>query len=287
MSRTGIFFYYQDGERLRDFPQALEGILEKSNVFFYDAYYPLKPPSAFELEPVSVDLLRRVHTPEMISRVQESEEYEGALFSLAGTVAAATRMWLDEIDNAFVFTGYGDHHAGRDFFGGGCYLNGAAVAIHELRQRFGVRKIAVVDTDAHHGNGTWDIFREDPDVMYVCFCSGGSFESDNNINVEVPWGIDDDEYICLLRSGFVERAIRFEPECVFWNWGYDGTQGDYGDLGLTPGCHARVARELKDVSEQSCSGRLIAVLCGGGRRDLAQIVIPQVIQTLADDRSTR
>jgi len=283
MTRTGVFFHYQDGERLRDFPQALDGLLEKNNVFFYDAFYPLKAPSAFEVEPVSVDLLRRVHTPGMIKRVQASEEYEGALFSVAGTVAAATRIWLDEIDNAFVFTGYGDHHAGRDFFGGGCYLNGAAVAIRELQQRFNLRKVAMVDTDAHHGNGTWDVFSDDPDVMYVCLCSGSSFESDSNINVEVQWKYDDDRYVELVRTSFVERARLFKPELLFWNWGYDGTQGDYGDIGLTPDCHVRLARQLKAAAEQMCSGRLIVVLCGGGRRDLAQLVIPQVIRTLAED----
>jgi acetoin utilization deacetylase AcuC-like enzyme len=283
MSRTGIFFNYQDGERLRDFPQALEGILGKDNVFFYDAFYPFKPPSAFELEPIPVDLLHRVHTPAMIRRVQASEEYEGALYSAAGTVAAARRAWLGEIDNAFVFTGYGDHHAGRDFFGGGCYLNGAALAIHEVRHRFQVRKVAIVDTDAHHGNGTWDIFGDDPDVMYVCLCAGSSFESNNNINVEVRWKIDDDGYIDLARSSFIQRVKGFEPECIFWNWGYDGTQGDYGDIGLTAGCHARLARELKESAERLCSGRLIVILCGGGRRDLAQLVIPQVVGTLAED----
>ena len=156
--RTGIFFHYQYGERLRDFPQALEGILDKDNVFLYDAFYPLKPPSSFELEPISEEILHQVHTPEMVREVKASGKYEGALFSAAGTVSAAIRIWRNEIDNAFVFTGYGDHHAGSNFFGGGCYFNGAALAIHELRRHFGVKKVAIIDTDAHHGNGTWKIF---------------------------------------------------------------------------------------------------------------------------------
>ena len=270
MRKTGIFFHYQDGERLRDFPQSLDGILEKDNVFLYDAHYPLKPPSAYELDPVPVDLLRRVHTPGMIRRVQASEEYEGALYSAAGTVAAASEVWLGRIDNAFVFTGYGDHHAGRDFFGGGCYLNGSAIAIHELRQRYQVEKVAVVDTDAHHGNGSWDIFGDDPDVLYVCFCSGSSFEANNNVNVEIKWKIDDDRYAEIVKSGFIERAVRFEPECIFWNWGYDGTQGDYGDIGLTPGCHARLARECAAPQrDRRDGGRELraALLRASGRGD--------------------
>jgi hypothetical protein len=60
--RTGIFFYYQKGERLRDFPQALKGFLEKENVFFYDAFYPSKPPSSFELDPISSEMLYQIHS---------------------------------------------------------------------------------------------------------------------------------------------------------------------------------------------------------------------------------
>ena len=279
--RTGIFFHYQYGERLRDFPQALEGILDKENVFLYDAFYPLKPPSSFELEPISEEILCQVHTPEMVRQVKASGEYEGALFSAAGTVSAAIRIWHDEIDNAFVFTGYGDHHAGSNFFGGGCYFNGAALAIHEMRRHFGVKRAAIIDTDAHHGNGTWEIFENDPEVLYVCLCSGTPSERKNKVNVRVPWRISDDDYLHLVRQSFVLLATAFQPQCIFWNWGYDGTQGDYGDIGITPHLHTRLAEELKKTADQLCSGRLIVVLCGGSRRDLAHYLIPRVIQVLA------
>lgn len=281
MTRTGIFYHYQDGERLRDFPQALEGLLEKDNVFLYDAFYPLKPQSSFELDPISEDILHHVHTPEMVGQVKRTRDFEGALFSAAGTVSAAARIWHDEIDNAFVFTGYGDHHAGSDFFGGGCYFNGAAIAIHELRRQFAVEKVAIIDTDAHHGNGTWQIFEDDPGVLYVCFCSGNSIERKNKVNVQVPWKINDDEYLNMVRHSFIQRVKSWKPACVFWNWGYDGTQGDYGDIGLSPDFHWRLAQELKAAVDQICSGRLIVVLCGGSRRDLARRMIPQVIRVLA------
>jgi acetoin utilization deacetylase AcuC-like enzyme len=101
----------------------------------------------------------------MIRQVKATGAFQGALYSAAGTVAAAIRIWQGEIDNAFVFTGYGDHHAGTSFFGGGCYFNGAAIAIRELRRRFGVKKAAIIDTDAHHGNGTWQIFENDSEVL--------------------------------------------------------------------------------------------------------------------------
>jgi hypothetical protein len=66
--KTGVFFYHQKGERLRDFPQALKGILGKENVFLYDAFYPSKPPSSFDLDPISPEILYQVHSSEMIDQ---------------------------------------------------------------------------------------------------------------------------------------------------------------------------------------------------------------------------
>ncbi len=154
MMATGIFFYYQEGERLKDFPGELSGLLEKDNLFMYDAFYLEKPESSFDLDPVSIEVLQHVHLPEMVERVKKTRDYEGALYSVAGTVAAADRIFSRELTNAFVFTGFGDHHAGIDFFGGGCYFNGAAIAIHELKEKFNVKRFAVIDTDPHHGDGS-------------------------------------------------------------------------------------------------------------------------------------
>ena len=282
MKRTGIFFHYQEGERLRDFPQALAGILDRDNVLLFDAFYPLKPPSSFELEPIPEETLSQVHSPVMVRQVKATGAFQGALYSAAGTVAAAFRIWQGEIDNAFVFTGYGDHHAGTSFFGGGCYFNGAAIAIRELRRRFGVKRVAIIDSDAHHGNGTWQIFENDPEVLYVCLCPSSFVESRNKVNIEVPWTTSDDNYLRLVREGFIPRARAFRPEYIFWNWGYDGTQGEYGDMGLTPDCHVRLAREIRQTADELCSGRLVVVLCGGSRRDLARLLIPSVIKVLCE-----
>lgn len=279
--RTGIFFYYQEGERLRDFPQALKGILEKDNVFFYDAFYPSKPSSSFDLESIPFEMLYQVHTTEMVEEVRKTGDFEGALLSAAATVRASEKIWMGEIDNAFVFTGYGDHHAGTQFFGGGCYFNGAAIAIQVLRKRFGAKRFAIIDTDAHHGDGTWEIFEADPDVLYVCFCADPYWEENNKVNIQVPMRVKDEEYLKLIREGFSPRFKIFQPEILFWNWGYDGTQGEYGDIGLTPECHILLAKELKAMAVENSGGRFIIVLCGGSRRDLARYLIPQVIEILS------
>jgi len=271
--RTGIFFLYLIGERLNDFPEELEGILSRDTISFYEAFY--------ELKPVPEDLLLRVHTPRMIEQVKRTPYYETALYSTGGTVQAAETIRRGEIDNAFVFTGTGDHHAGRDYFGGGCHFNGAALAIEHLRRHFGAVRFAILDTDAHHGDGTRDIFRDDPDVLHVCLCNY-DHDDGTNVDVSVPYSVTDHEYLSLLEAAFIPRVAEFKPEIIFWEFGYDATSGDYGSKGLSPECHAGVAAIARRAADDVCGGRLVAILCGGGRRDIARRCIPQVINALAD-----
>ena len=279
--RTGIFFYYQTGERLRDFPEALAGLLEKENVFLYDAYYLSKPPSAFEFDPIPTDMLYQIHSRELVKKVKGTGEFDGALLSASGTVRAAEKIWTGEIDNAFVFVGYGDHHAGTNFFGGGCYFNGAALSIRNLQANFGVKRFAIIDTDAHHGDGTWQIFESNPDVLYVCYCTHSVSDVNNKMNIRVPSRLSDQEYLTFVKNTFVHRVVAFQPDIIFWNWGYDCTQGEYGDMGLTPYFHTSLAKEIKSVADKICNGRLITVLCGGARRDLATYLCPSIIKVLA------
>jgi len=279
---TGIFFHYQQGERLKDFPQALDGILEEDNVFFYDALYLSKPKYSFDLEPIPLETLHTIHSPGMINRVKVTGNFEGPLYSAAGTLSAAIKVWSGELSNALVFTGYGDHHAGSNFFGGGCYLNGAAIEIHELQEKFGAKRFAIIDTDAHHGDGTWELFENNPTVLYICFCSGSSQEKNQNVNVHIPPKVRDSEYLSLARDAFQKWVKPFQPEIIFWNWGYDGTIGEYGDIGLTLESHLQMTREIKKLANEVCRGRLIVVLCGGSRRDYANFLIPRIIRILID-----
>ncbi len=281
MKKTGIFLHYQQGERLKDFPEALSSILDKPNVFLYDALYPLKQKTSFDLEPVSQELLLKVHSENMLKRVEKTPYWETALYSAGGTVQAAEKIWKGEIDNAFIFTGVGDHHAGRDFFGGGCYLNGIALAVANLRQKYGEIKFAVIDTDAHHGNGMWDLFRSNKYVLYACFCTLRCPEENNNINITIPYYTSDEDYLRKVEDEFVHRCKNFKSELIFWNWGYDGTQGEYGDLGLSLNFHAKLAKVLKNAADEICNGRLVVILCGGSSRRVATYAIPQIISCLA------
>lgn len=279
VKRTGIFFTYFQGERLKDFPQALAGILDKGNVAYYDAVYDSRQGLGY-LEPLSEELLLKVHSPSMVRKVKLTGDYESALYSAGGTVQASEEIWQGKIDNAFVFTSFGDHHAGRNFYGGMCYFNGAALAITALRER-GVRRVAIVDTDSHHADGTRDILGADRDVLHICFCHRDYSDNDNNVDVRVPYRTSDEEYLGQVRQEFVPRAVAFEPEYIFWEFGYDATRGEYGDKGLTRDCHPWLARLIKEVADKVCQGRLITILCGGSGRAVATYAIPRIIDCLA------
>ncbi|MFC1993041.1 hypothetical protein ACFLV3_04455 [Chloroflexota bacterium] len=276
--RTGIFFTYFQGERLRDFPQALAGILDKENVSYYDAVYGSRD-GLYYLEPVSEELLLKVHSQDMVQQVKLSGDYESALYSAGGTTQSADEIWRGTIDNAFVFTSFGDHHAGRNFYGGRCYFNGAALAVTALKERGG-KRFAIVDTDAHHGEGTRDIFASDDNVLHVCFCHQDSSDNHNNVDVRIPYHTSDEEYLARMRQEFVPRALAFEPEYIFWEFGYDTTQGEYGDKGLTRDCHIELVRIIKGVADRV--GRLTVILCGGSGRAIATYTIPRIINCLAE-----
>ena len=280
MKRTGIFFTYFQGERLSDFPQALTGILDKENVSYYDAVYD-STNGLHYLEPLSEELLLKVHSSDMVQRVKMTGDYQSALYSAGGTVQAAEKIFQEEIDNAFVFTGFGDHHAGRNFYGGMCYFNGAALAIATLKEK-GQQRFAIVDTDSHHADGTRDILGNDDNVLHVCLCYQDYADNHNNVDVKIPYRTSDEEYLARMRQEFALRAMAFEPEFLFWEFGYDATQGEYGDKDLTKDCHLKLARLSKEVADKVCHGRLITILCGGSSRAIATYTIPRIIRCLAE-----
>lgn len=277
--RTGIFFTYFQGERLKDFPEALASILDKENVLYYDAVYSSRD-GLYYLEPLSEEVLFKVHSRRTVEAVKRTGDYEAALYSAGGTVQAAEEIRQGKIDNAFVFTSFGDHHAGRDFFGGMCYFNGAALAIATLKEQ-GVKRFAIVDTDCHHADGTRDIFAGDDNVLHVCFCYQNYEDRHNNVDVMIPFRTSDEEYLAKMEREFVPRAMAFKPEYIFWEFGYDATQGDYGDKGLTRDCHLGLAKIIKGVADEVCNGRLIVILCGGSDRTIATYTIPRIIDCLA------
>ena len=283
---TGIFYhpsysrrsYLTVGTRLADFPMALERILESDRVRMY------------EPGPVSRELILKVHTPSLIEGVKGDPLCSTAWHSAAGVVMAGEKIAEGEIGNAFAFIGAGGHHSGREYFGGYCCFNDVALCIVNLRERFGLRRFAILDTDAHHGDGTRDLFSADPDILHVCVC-GGHYESPDGTKVDLayssprgrrsPGASMNDLYFDLVEEQFPRRLREFRPDLLFWYFGFDTHQGDYGDIGLTGPCFWRIASRMVELSEEVCGGKLAVVLGGGSHTQLATSLIPPIIERLA------
>ena len=283
---TGVFYhpsfsrrsYLTVGTRLADFPEALGGILESDNVLLC------------EPEPVSRQLLLKVHTPELLERVERDPLCSTAWLSAGGVVSAGQKIACGEITNAFVFIGAGGHHAGRREFWGFCCFNDVALSIVNLREQFGLKRFAILDTDAHHADGTREIFRGDPDVLHICFC-GTDYESEDGTKVDVacpgPWEEGwrerpmNDTYFDLVARHAPHRVSAFKPDLLFWYFGFDTHRGDYGDIGLSGPCYWNIADLMKGLAEKVCGGKLEVVLGGGSHQQLATYLIPPIIERLA------
>jgi acetoin utilization deacetylase AcuC-like enzyme len=207
---------------------------------------------------------------------------------VGGVVEAMDRVAAGQLLNAFCFIGAGGHHAGRNFFGGYCCFNDVVIAIRQARRVGRLRRVAILDTDAHHADGTRDLVADDPEVLHVCIC-GTDYASSDGTKVDLAalarialGGSANRAYLDLVREAFPDQARRFRPGLVVWYFGFDTHRGDYGDLGLTSEAFLGIADIAHDTAREVCDGKLLVVLGGGSQTDLATALIPPIIARLAD-----
>jgi acetoin utilization deacetylase AcuC-like enzyme len=282
MSGTGIF--YHDICRDRDIDWLLAGrlvhfpgILEKAGIL------DLPGVELFTSEPTPVELLPLVHSESLIREVERDYYYQTALYSTGGTVMAGRKIMNGELKNAFVLTGSADHHAGRNSCWGGCHFNGAALSIRDLESGSAPGRYAILDTDHHHGDGTRNIFARDENVLHICFCSSDGMEGNGTkYDFGISYRCTDAEYLSRVRDNVPRLVAEFKPQLIYWEYGYDNTRGDYGDIGVSADLHIEIAKLFKQVADEHASGRLVVILCGGSSPDTADYTIPAIIKILAN-----
>ncbi len=276
--KTGVFFHEVMreaswpiiGNKYRNFPRVLEDVLLSPDV------------SLIQPEPVSENLLLKVHTRGYLEEVKSRWYYQAACYSIGGCVQAGKLLSSGELTNALVFNVAAGHHASPSSGWGGAYLSCIGPTAAEIREHFGPRKLAIIDTDSHHGDGTRAVFGGDRDVLHVCFCSNSVVEEEGTkIDVNVGWNTTDDEYLDKVWAEFISRVKDFEPFIIFHNFGHDTCQGDYGDRGLTPFFFLRLAEEIRKCADEICGGRYVVVTHGGARGEVAEYIFPRVIKILA------
>lgn len=275
--KTGVFFHPEFakgdwpiiGNKFRNFPEVMKDILTMEGV------------KLFEPKPVAESLLLKIHTESHLKEVKRAWYYRGASLAVGGCVEATEKIARREIQNALVFAVAAGHHAEPAYAWGGTYLSCIGPSVVNVREKFGIRRFAIIDTDSHHGNGTRAVFRNDPDVLHVCFCDYHRIEEDETkIDVDVGYQTNDEEYLEKVRDHFFTRVRKFKPFMIFHNFGHDTCEGDYGDRGLTPNFFLRLAEETAKISNEVCEGRYLIITHGGYLRDVAEYIFPKILEIL-------
>lgn len=199
---------------------------------------------------------------------------EAALRSAGGAIAAVDAVMAGWAEAAFVAMRPPGHHAERDRAMGFCLFNNAAVAAFHAREKYGLRRIAVVDFDVHHGNGTQDIFAPDPELFYAsshqypCYPGTGARHergvAGNIVNEPLAPGAGGQEFRAAWRDGIIPALAAFGPELLIISAGFDAHAADpLAQLRLQEADFAWVTEALLAVADVSCPGRVVSLLEGG------------------------
>ncbi len=259
----------------------------------------------------SREQLARVHATDHLRRMAETagisvaldpdtytspDTYEVALLSAGAAVDAVERVMGGSHKRALVLSRPPGHHAEHDRAMGFCLYNNVAVAAAHARS-LGARRVAIVDYDVHHGNGTQHIFENEPDVLYVSVHqfpyypgTGAAGEigygagAGRTVNVPLEVGATDDDYRLVFEQVVLPVLSQFEPDIVLVSAGFDAHERDpLGGGRLTTPAFAAMTAALRGVAERCCDGRLVAVTEGGYDLRALGDCLRVVIDVLAEE----
>jgi len=196
---------------------------------------------------------------------------EAALHAAGGAAYGVDLTLRGEVENAFVAVRPPGHHATRDQAMGFCLFNNVAVAAAHALAHHGLQRVAIVDFDVHHGNGTEDIFREDARVM-LCSTfqhpfypfSGAESSSAHIVNVPLPAGTTGKHYRLAFEARILPGLHAFQPQLLLISAGFDAhLEDDMGQLGLVEADYAWITEQLMQVAARYARGHIVSVLEGG------------------------
>ncbi|MES9860709.1 MAG: acetoin utilization protein AcuC [Candidatus Thiodiazotropha sp. LLP2] len=220
--------------------------------------------------------------------------YEAACTVVGSVLDGMHAMLSGEHPKVFVPIA-GLHHARRDSAAGFCVFNDAGVLIENLRLNQGIRRIAYVDIDAHHGDGVFYAFESDPELIYADIHEDGRFlypgtgaveetgkgkAKGTKLNIPMPPFADDDLFYKVWPA--VEDFVRKgRPELIILQAGADSIEGDpITHMAFTPAAHAYAAKRLCEVANELCEGRFIALGGGGYNRTNLALAWNDVIDAM-------
>ncbi len=216
--------------------------------------------------------------------------WDAALHSAGAAIAATDAVIEGELENAFCATRPPGHHATRKQAMGFCFFNNVAIAAKHALDRHGLKRVAVVDFDVHHGNGTEDILAGDDRVLMVSFFqhpfypyNGAENPAPNMVNVPVPAYTRGMEIRELVETFWIPRLEAHRPELIFISAGFDAhREDDMGQLGLTEADYSWITWRIREVAKKHSGGRIVSCLEGGYNLSALARSVEAHLRALAD-----
>jgi len=216
--------------------------------------------------------------------------WDAALRAAGAAMAATDAVMAGEIDNAFCAVRPPGHHACRDKAMGFCFFNNVAVAARYALDRHGLKRVAIIDFDVHHGNGTEDIVAGDDRILMVSFFQhpfypygGTASTSSNLLNLPVPAYTKGEAVRELVTTQWIPHLHSFKPELLLISAGFDAhREDDLGQMGLVEADYAWITQQLMDVAARHAQGRIVSCLEGGYNLDALARSVEAHVRALAD-----
>jgi len=248
------------------------------------------------VSPIDMELVRRVHQDSYLQRLKKActegwpyidvpdssicpESFEIARLAAGCVVNAVDEVMAGRIDNAFCAGRPPGHHAERHLSMGFCLLNNVAIAAQYLIDRHGLSRVAILDWDVHHGNGTQHIFEDDPRVLFISMHGhpgivypGTGYASERGrgagagftINIPMLPPSGDAEWQRAFADPILPAIERFQPEFLLISSGFDAHERDpLAPLELTTEMFGWMTDRVVEAARRLCRGRLVSVLEGG------------------------
>lgn len=313
MSKVGFLYSSEFQKHFSEYshperPERLLGIVELIQEREMDGNL-----EGFDFGPVSDDQLLLAHEPEQIARVNASSKSKSihldqgdtyannnsfliAKLAAGACIAAGDRVMAGEIDRAFCCIRPPGHHANQTHSMGFCLFNNVAILARHLQNRHELNRIAIVDWDVHHGNGTQDIFYEDPSVFYFSVHqhphypgtgladeTGAGPGAGYTLNVPVAAKSGDAEFLSAIDDDCIPALSDFNPDIVLISAGFDAHENDpLADCLVSSSGFGALTRSLAEFAKENCSGRMISVLEGGYNIEALSESVGHHLREMAD-----
>ena len=256
-------------------------------------------------EPVTLDDILRVHTKVYVDLFRDTsskgtaapgktslmvrDSFEAASLSAGLVKQACCDVLAGNVRNAYALARPPGHHAEPTRSMGFCVFDNVAVAARYAQEAYGIKRVAIIDFDVHHGNGTEAAFFNDPSVMMCSFFQhpfypySGLDPSDNMVNVPLPASTRGDVVRSIVEERWLPALRNFEPELIIISAGFDAhREDDLGQMGLVEDDYVWITKRLKEIAKDYAQGRIVSCLEGGYNLSALGRSVVAHVKALAD-----